>query len=496
MSGGHMADKPQRAAVYARISDDREGRAAGVERQVPDGKAQAERLGWTLHPEHPVYIDNDISASTRSRKRRPAYDALMAAVRAGEVDGIVYYSTSRLTRRPREFEDVIQLVEETGVRLAAVTSGDVNLTTADGRMMARWMAAGDAAESERIGERVSRAFVQRREAGRPHATGLRPFGFETGGEIVRADEADAIRLGCRIVLDGGSLGDVMKTWNDRGIPTTTGKRWNRVLVRKALIRPRNAGLIEHNPHWSKDGAKSEPTLTPGTFEAIVDVETWQRVKAAISDRSRLVQARYTGREHLLSGLIYCARCGHRMKVSARRDERGEVRADSFVACHKDAGGCGSVKRNLRLLEEFVFAVVEHRLADVQPVTAEAADTEDGREFARLVAQREKIEARIDALREQYNDPDIDLDPRDYVSSLRGLRDRLANIEAAMREYEQPSSLSDLGADALAAWQGGTFEERREILEVLIGQVILHPIGKVGPVRARAMVPEATEVVPA
>jgi site-specific DNA recombinase len=82
-----MADKPQRAAIYARISDDREGRAAGVERQVPDGKAQAERLGWTLHPTHPVYVDNDISASTRSRKPRPAYDALMAAVRTGKWTG-------------------------------------------------------------------------------------------------------------------------------------------------------------------------------------------------------------------------------------------------------------------------------------------------------------------------------------------------------------------------------------------------------------------------
>ena len=268
-----MADKPQRAAVYARISDDREGREAGVERQVPDCRAQAERLGWTMHPTHAVYVDNDISASTRSRKRRPAYDALIAAVRAGEVDGIVYYSTSRLTRRPREFEDVIQLVEDTGVKLAAVTSGDVNLTTADGRMMARWMAAGDAAESERIGERVSRAFVQRREAGKPHATGLRPFGFEPGGAVVRPEEADAIRLGCRIILDGGSLGDVMRAWNDRGITTTTGKQWNRVLARKALIRPRIAGLVEYDPRWDKDGSKGEPVLTPGDFEPIVDEDT-------------------------------------------------------------------------------------------------------------------------------------------------------------------------------------------------------------------------------
>ena len=39
-------------------------------------------------------------------------------------------------------------------------------------------------------------------------------------------------------------------------------------------------------------------------------------------------------------------------------------------------------------------------------------------------------------------------------------------------------------------------EGREILEALVAQVLLRPIGKVGPVRARTMVPQTTEVVPA
>src|SRR4028118_2036105 len=123
-----MAEKPLRAAIYARISDDTEGRAAGVERQVEDCKALAERLGRTLNSDarrgvvghgtraraqtaggrragargrarpdprgwplnsdaRHVFVDNDISASTKSRKRRPEYDALMAGVSAGEAGG-------------------------------------------------------------------------------------------------------------------------------------------------------------------------------------------------------------------------------------------------------------------------------------------------------------------------------------------------------------------------------------------------------------------------
>ena len=85
-----MAEKPVRAAIYARISDDKEGREAGVTRQVEDCRALAERLGWQLHPDvDPVLIDNDISASTKSRQRRPAFDSLLAEVGAGAFDGLV-----------------------------------------------------------------------------------------------------------------------------------------------------------------------------------------------------------------------------------------------------------------------------------------------------------------------------------------------------------------------------------------------------------------------
>ena len=40
--------KPQRAAVYVRISDDRAKDAAGIARQEQDARALADRLGWEV----------------------------------------------------------------------------------------------------------------------------------------------------------------------------------------------------------------------------------------------------------------------------------------------------------------------------------------------------------------------------------------------------------------------------------------------------------------
>ena len=100
------AVSPLRAAVYCRISDDPEGRELGVQRQEEDCRGRAEREGWAVVG---VFIDNDISASTRSRKRRPRFEDMLAAVERGEVGVIVAYSNSRLTRRPLELENLIKL---------------------------------------------------------------------------------------------------------------------------------------------------------------------------------------------------------------------------------------------------------------------------------------------------------------------------------------------------------------------------------------------------
>ena len=145
--------KPLRAAIYARLSRDREGTERGVERQEADSRLLAERLGYEVVA---VYVDNDVSASTKSRKPRPQYAEMLTRARAGEFGAILAYSNSRLTRRPREFEDLIDLAERHGVRIVTVVSGEDNLATADGRMIARLKASIDVGEAERTAERAQR----------------------------------------------------------------------------------------------------------------------------------------------------------------------------------------------------------------------------------------------------------------------------------------------------------------------------------------------------
>ncbi|WP_310715014.1 recombinase family protein [Streptomyces lydicus] len=120
-----------RAAIYVRISQDRGGAGLGIARQEEDCRALCVRKGWDVID---VYPDNDVSAY--SGAPRPKWQELLADINEGIVNAVVCWHVDRLTRSPRELEDVIDLADRHGLELATV-SGEIDLATPTGRMIAR-----------------------------------------------------------------------------------------------------------------------------------------------------------------------------------------------------------------------------------------------------------------------------------------------------------------------------------------------------------------------
>jgi len=139
------------------------------------------------------YVDNDISVSQYSReKTRPAYDDLLDRVRTGEPDRVVAWHVDRLYRRPRDLEDLIDLADEQGHQVEFHTlHGDIDLSTGDGRAMARVLVAFAAKESDDESRRIRRRIEQDVAEGRPH--GPRPFGYLDDKVTPCPDEAPILR---------------------------------------------------------------------------------------------------------------------------------------------------------------------------------------------------------------------------------------------------------------------------------------------------------------
>ena len=228
--------KPLRAAIYARISRDREGAGLGVERQEADCRALAERLGWEVSA---VYVDNDISAY--SGKPRPEYRAMLEAVTSGHIEGVIAWHTDRLHRRATELEQFVVIAEAHHLQVQTVTAGNVDLSSPSGRMVARMLGAAAQHEVDHARERMQRAKDQMLRDGKVRG-GARPFGYEQGGMILRESEAAVIREATQAVLAGRSLAGIARDLNKRGVQTSRGGKWNYGTLKDMLLRPRNAAL--------------------------------------------------------------------------------------------------------------------------------------------------------------------------------------------------------------------------------------------------------------
>jgi site-specific DNA recombinase len=84
-----------KAAIYARVSTDKQGRDQTVDSQLEALRRWATAHGHELKDDH-VYIDEGYSGA---RLDRPALDRLRDAVREGEFDVLGVYSPDRLARR-------------------------------------------------------------------------------------------------------------------------------------------------------------------------------------------------------------------------------------------------------------------------------------------------------------------------------------------------------------------------------------------------------------
>lgn len=300
------ADSPVvRAAIYARISSDKKGKAEGVDRQERDCRALAQRLGWEVVE---VYVDNDISAA--SGKPRPEYRAMLEAVKAKHIDAILSWHPDRLHRRPTELEDFIAIVEGHGTQIQTVTAGELDLSTPSGRMVARMLGAAARYEVDQTKKRIKAAADQRAKEGRPGG-GLRPFGYEKGGMIIRESEAAIVRECTDALLAGRTLASLARELRARGVTGTQGKPVTYNNLRDLLLKPRNAGIVARGlPNrnaTTNNSTRPYEEIGPAQWPAIVPEEKWRALVKLLTDPGRRSYHGNVRESKYLGSSIY--RCG-------------------------------------------------------------------------------------------------------------------------------------------------------------------------------------------
>ncbi|WHM36946.1 recombinase family protein [Streptomyces sp. BPTC-684] len=351
----------RRAGIYVRISQDRGGAGLGVARQEEDCRALCARKGWDVVA---VYPDNDVSAY--SGAPRPKWQELLGDINGGVVDAVVCWHVDRLTRSPRELEDVIDLADRCGLELATVT-GEIDLATPTGRMIARMLGAAARHEAEHKSERQKRQRRQAAEAGKVAGGGKRPFGYEDDRMTIREKEAKYIREGVRRVLANESLASICRDWQERKIVSVAGKSWKPSGLRRLLASARISGRREHTPRSSWESTKPllGEIVADAVWPGIISHEDSDRVRRVLSDPARRTTVEgSTRRSYLLSGVLRCGKpkadgkpCGWGMIGRPRSGVRRYVcpNTPGTDAC---AGTATNTERTDDHIRDMVLAALE------------------------------------------------------------------------------------------------------------------------------------------
>lgn len=436
------------AVIYCRISADATEEGLGVERQEQDCRKYAQKHRMAVSR---VYTDNDTGASTLSKKPRPQYEAMLEAVQAGGVDVILAYSNSRLTRRLKELEDLIKLHEATGVVIQTVVSGNDDLSTADGRMVARIKASVDAAEAERTGERVKRAARQRAERGIPKKGRYRTFGYDNDFKVID-EEATIIKDAFRRVIAGHSLQSIASLWREQGVNMGNGKEVHFSTVKNIVKRPLYAGIAMH-----KGVEVGVSEVAP-----IIDRATYDAAQAVLSGASK--PRGKNARTYLLSGIVHCSECLFPMMGGPGYKTADGIRQHVYT-CRKVLGGCGKQGISGINLERVVLTTVRQSLIVRGMPGDKPAPLDFQPQINNITAQIEEIQASV---RDQQMEARDAIPLISELSKQRRELERMAADQVLQREIDETRFVD---------WDNfieATISEQKAITAAIVPNIIVHP----------------------
>jgi site-specific DNA recombinase len=453
-----MDKRPTAGGIYARMSSDPTGEALGVRRQIADCTVLAERLGW---PVAQVYVDDDVSAYTNVV--RPAYMQLLSDLADGVVDAVLVYHLDRLTRRPKELEEFVEVCDRARVVHVATVEGNTNLGSGDGLMVARVMAAVAAHESATKSRRLRRKMEEMAREGRSHGP-YRAFGYESGNLVVRPEEARVIRGWAAAYLAGTSLRSLAQEANSDGLPTVRGaKVWHETVIRRILGSARISGRREHHGQ----------IVAAAVWPAIISVTRSDRLRALLVEADK--DRRRTPGRYLLTGMIACAGCSRILRAKTQHGVR-------IYGCRREPSiGCGRTHVFAEPLERFVIDAVLARLDD--PALTAWHSIDPGQ--AKTAETAAAVQAHLDELADLYAAGQITA-----TEWTRARQPIEARLQRALRHHHQQrhagvlGSILGQGTQLATDWDHLHMSRQRAILSAVLDHVTLGTGKRSEPVEDR------------
>ncbi|MGH2857278.1 MAG: recombinase family protein [Solirubrobacteraceae bacterium] len=507
------------AAIYARVSSERQRQAETIQSQLAALRELASGRGL-LVVDDLVFEDDGFSGATLIR---PALERLRDRAAEGAFEVLLCHAPDRLARR---YAYQVLLLEEfarVGVEVIFAKEPERSGSPED-ELLRQFQGMISEYERAQIAERTRRGTLHRARAGAVAVLSRAPYGYryvrksEHADAYLKIDEAQAqvVReIFDRYAREGASVGQIARWLSERGVQTRTGASgWSQSTIWTMLRNPAYAGraaygktrMVERRARVTRTtrqrgerhGGQACERVDPEQWihipvPALIDQDTFALAQQHLVANKR-TSPRNTRRPSLLQGIVVCASCGYAYYRSQTTTRQGRVY--HYYRCSGTDGSrrlngqvCTNRPARMAELDELVWSEVLRLLEDPELIQAEiqrrleSLRVEHPAGHRREGLERELVRARraVRRLIEAYQEELISLDElRDRSPALRKreqtLQAELDALDAELHDAESYLKLTDtldnfrerLGANA----EQLTVEQRQQIIRLLVRDVLV------------------------
>jgi site-specific DNA recombinase len=505
-----------RAATYARVSTDRQGKEQTIDSQLVALQEWAACNGHELLPHH-VYQDEGYSGS---RLDRPALDRLRDAAHEGDFDLVAVFSPDRLARKYAYQVLLLEELRKAGCEVVFLQ----HPISDDPHDQLLLQIQGAVAEYERavLGERFRRGKLQKAREGH-WIGGKAPYGYRyvprrdeiLGHLVIDEIEAELVRHMYRWLVDERlTIRQILKRLNGGPWRPRSGcKMWSASVVHHVLSDPVYMGIAYANRYRfvppkqprSRGPRSGENTCRqprpsaewiPIPVPAIVDADTHRRAEDQLA-RNAMLSFRHNQRyTYLLRCLLTCRTCGLAMhgvthQATARQDERRyyKCRGKDCIASGR-LQPCPQRMAKVAQLDAQVWDHMKQLLSDPERLLdrfesfgrlAVEAEAGNQTEAQKLDAQLRRLQREESRLIDAYQAEVIDLkelgERRLRLSERR--RALVEQQQQQMRLQQEAAKAQLVLADLTAFCERvrtrldlATFEEKQALLQLLVERIVV------------------------
>ncbi len=449
------------AALYARVSSDRQDVDLSVAAQLRALRDYAQRNGYLVARE---YVDEAESGRIADR---PQFSRMLDEASKPEAPfkEILVWKFSRFTRKREHAVAFKSMLRRRGVRVVSITEQADDTPT--GKLLEAIIESVDEFYSENLAQEVLRGMREAATRGFWMTT-YAPYGYrrvyvqdgpKKRPKLELNPPADAVvRRIFDMVLQGKSILDVTKTLNSEGIPTTNGRKWLKTTIHTMLDHEAYTGTLVWGAK-AKDGAP--PVRVEDAHPAIVSKRDFQKARKLLASRApKKMNPRRASSPYLLSGLVKCETCGKAMTAAEAKSGRY-----TYYICHsllkRGKGTCETPRLNARNFEKLIVSEIrenvltESNIRDLVKLLDEEMDGVAREQRDRLETIEEELEdvkKRLGRIWQVIETTDIEM--ADASERIREHRERKEKLEIAAEEAR--ALLSDRrqfldSADTIAAF---------------------------------------------